>query len=60
MHTFVQKFRHLKRIKNSNTGDYRFCWIPFDKNGSGIYSTIEFFDDELSDIDPNKIEIIVY
>ncbi len=52
--TAYKRFLALKQI-----GEYRLCWIQLDEKGNGIYSVIEFFDDELSKIDKNKIDLII-
>lgn len=57
MEKFIEAYRHFKNIKS--IGYYRFCWIPM-SNGNGLWSCIEFFDDELEKIDKCKCEICVY
>ena len=57
MEKFIESFKHFKKIKFM--GDYRLCWIPM-KNGNGLWSVIELFDEELPKIDKNKVEICVY
>ena len=57
MKKLIEAYRHFKNIKS--IGDYRFCWIPM-SNGNGLWSCIEFFDDELEKIDKCKCEICVY
>lgn len=58
MKSFLEKYKDFKYIKNTVIGDYyRFCWIPL-KDGKGIWSIIEFFDDELPKIDKNKVEVV--
>ena len=54
MKKFIEAYRHFINIKS--IGDYRFCWIPM-SNGNGLWSCIEFFDDELEKIDKCKCEI---
>jgi len=56
---FIESYRSFKNIK-AIFSSYRFCWIPFkDGSGNGIYSSIEFFDEEIAKLDNNKIQLIV-
>jgi hypothetical protein len=60
METFIQAYRHFKTMRSSIFGkSYRFCWIQLN-NGNGVYSTIEFFDDEIAKIDINKVQIVEF
>ncbi|MBN4061696.1 hypothetical protein JYU20_00680 [Bacteroidales bacterium AH-315-I05] len=56
MKKFIEVFRRFRAIKPY--GDYRLCWLPMYDNGEGIYSVMEFFDEELPKIDKKKIEIL--
>ena len=58
MKKFLERYKDYKRMKASVFGDYyRLCWIPM-KNGNGLWSVIEFFDDELPKLDKNKCEVV--
>jgi hypothetical protein len=57
MNNFTGAYKNYKSLKN--IGSYRLCWIPLNDIGLGIYSVIEFFDEEISKIDKNKCEIIL-
>jgi hypothetical protein len=57
MEKFIQAYRMYKSLKA--IGSYRLCWIPISNEGNGIYTVIEFFDDEISHIDNKKVEIIL-
>jgi len=58
MEKFLEAYKMFRDIKSGWLGtSYRFCWIPF-PNGSGMYTSIEFYDEELPKLDPNKIEIL--
>jgi len=59
MKTFLARYRNFKELRKYFPS-YRFCWFPLDEKGNGIYSCIEFFDEELDKIDPNKVEIIQF
>lgn len=56
MDNFILKYLIYTQMKKY--GKYRFCWIPFDNNGNGLYSVIELFDYEIKKLDPKKIQII--
>jgi hypothetical protein len=56
MEKFIECFRTLRKLKG--IGSYRLCWLPF-SDGNGMYSVIEFFDEELPFLDPGKVIIIV-
>lgn len=57
MNSFIKAFAHFQTMKKY--GDYRFVWVPMDKNGKGLWTFIEFFDYELEHVDPKKVEIII-
>ncbi len=57
MHKFIKAYKDYIKVKQY--GDYRFCWIPIDEKGNGIYSTIEFFDEEIEKIDIEKCELLI-
>jgi hypothetical protein len=57
MKKFLEEYKSYKQFKRWSQY-YRFCWIPVGKEGYGIWSIIEFFDDELDKIDKNKCEIV--
>ena len=54
MYSFIDAYNQYKTMNQYS--DYRLCWIPM-KNGKGLWSVIEFFDDELHLIDKRKVEI---
>ncbi len=58
MENFIKAYDRFMRSKPF--GCYRFCWIHIDaKKGTGIYSVLEIFDEELASLDCKKCEIIV-
>ena len=57
MEKFIEAYRRYNSLKE--IGHYKFCWIPISNEGNGIYTVIEFFDDEISHIDNKKVEIIL-
>ncbi len=58
MKKFIIEYRHFKTMKSIfSGGSYRFCWMPL-KKGNGIFITMEFYDDELPKLDPNKVQIL--
>lgn len=61
MKNFLYRFRLYKTMKSSIIGEYyRFCWIPFNAIGGGVYTVIEFQEEELHKIDKNKCEILIF
>lgn len=57
MKKFINNYKHFRNIQA--LGDYRLCWIPMDNKGNGMYSVIEFFDEELDKIDSRKVELLI-
>lgn len=58
MEKFIKAYKAYINLKKYSPY-YRFCWIPYD-NCLGLYSSIEFFDDEINKIDKKKCEIILF
>lgn len=58
MKKFIKVFREFKSTRIFI--HYRFCWIPIDEKGNGLYSVIEFFEYEKELIDKNKCEILIW
>lgn len=59
MNNFITIFRQYESFKESGFLDYRICWFPLGKDGNGLWELIQFFDDEIEKIDPNKCEIVL-
>lgn len=49
----IKRFLGLKYI-----GEYRLCWIELNKKGDGLYSIIEFTEDELLKLNKQIIILI--
>lgn len=56
MKKFIECFRCLKEL--DGLGSYRLCWMKLGSNVDGFWTVMDFTDDELDKIDPNKIEIV--
>lgn len=49
----IKRFLGLKYI-----GEYRLCWIELNKKGDGLYSIIEFTEDEMLKLNKQFIILI--